>query len=65
MSKWQLFTALVTGQPTDLHSDQRLLLDRGWVLGIEREDGSGCCWNVTYRPDDGRAKRTLFLRTVD
>lgn len=35
----------------------------GKVVGIEMEDGSGKCWNVTIATSKGR--KTVFVRTID
>jgi hypothetical protein len=35
----------------------------GFIRSIEREDGSGNCWNVTIRHASG-SLHTVFIRTV-
>lgn len=61
-TKWQLINALLTGG--EFKCAERGI-DFKSVLAVEREDGSGKCWNVTgYDRETGKAE-TRFVRTVD
>lgn len=64
MSKWRLFS-LLAHQGSE---ESRILSTQGpvsgIVLGIDREDGSGRCFNVRLRLPGG-VIQTVFVRTVD
>lgn len=58
MTKWQLFSAMVSGLVVTVNGF------RGAIRGIAIEDGSGHCYNVTvYHPVNGT--KTVFVRTID
>lgn len=59
MTKFQLFALLA-------HDGPRMVTVggvTGLLSSLEREDGSGRCFNVTIYTTDGM--RTVFVRTID
>lgn len=66
-TKHRLFRCLEHGVSSLMSTDGVKIMER--VQSIEREDGSGMCWNVcgyVQRPGTGLYDReTVFVRTVD
>lgn len=69
MTKFQLMSALFGGSSLFTNitaSDGRVY--NGIVTKIEREDGSGRCFNVSmwlHHPVHGTISTTVFVRTID
>ena len=66
MTKYQLMDALFnhTSTPNKIRThDGGLVL--GWVQSVQREDGSGGCFNVVVRIAEENDCRTVFVRTID
>lgn len=59
VTKFQLIQALLSGGPLKTPS-----ADFTSIVAIEREDGSGHCYNVTGCVRYG-SKTTVFVRTID
>jgi hypothetical protein len=59
MTKYTLFSLLAASnaEPVTINGI------KGYVSAIQREDGSGRCFNVTLNTSKG--KQTVFVRTVD
>lgn len=64
MTYFQLMLALKSTEPGAI-VDANGVAHYGVVQGIQKEDGSGKCWNLTQlRYSDGE-RITFFVRTVD
>ncbi len=68
-TKWQLFSLLCRRESNVLQPLFRHPEATGLLLAVEREDGSGCCFNVTVltlaTDDREREHKTVFVRTID
>jgi len=62
MTFLSLLAALKSGELTLIQMPHGSI--RGHVSAIEREDGSGHCWNVTLRAQSGKYLK-VFCRTID
>lgn len=63
MTKFQLFSALA-GNSMGLTYVQ-IDGDYGYIQSIQREDGSGRCFNVTFIQIHTGKTLTKFVRTID
>jgi hypothetical protein len=66
MDRFELFAAFIQGTPVTLRSLTCAAYGvhgTGIISSIEREDGSGNCWNVTYTPTGCYEKVVAFIRT--
>lgn len=69
MTKWQLFNAMATDGKITVNSNTKSPLT-GIIDSIQREDGSGHCFNVTMRTYSNDLRTmvgivTVFVRTID
>lgn len=64
MTKWQLFSALVSGETVTIPRYNRSCAISGKILGIELESGGGHCFNVTIITAEN-IKTVIFVRTID
>lgn len=62
-TKHRLFAALATGGELRIIANNNLILEH--VQMVQREDGSGRCWNVTGYSECGNGTLTRFVRTID
>lgn len=64
-TKHALFKALEEGSALKETANQAVILD--YVYSVEREDGSGRCWNVRGRliATSADQVKTIFVRTID
>ena len=60
LSKFDLINSLINGDtlPKNEYNIKN-------ILSIEREDGSGHCFNVRAINENGSATVTVFVRTID
>lgn len=59
MTKFQLLTLLTSRNTQFTYGGETF-----YLIGVEREDGSGNCFNVRVRTEANTYK-TFFLRTLD
>ena len=68
MTKFELISALFNGGSVTINGNGHSPIV-GVVSAIEREDGSGHCWNVTVKTFSGSGLNvgtvTVFVRTID
>ncbi len=61
MTKFRLFCALANYESIAVPYGDEMIV--GHVVALEREDGSGRCFNVTMQI--GNHRKTVFVRTID
>jgi hypothetical protein len=67
VTKWILFRAM----GSHAGDDSFITLPdgtKGYIVSVEREDGSGHCFNVTVmfmEGEDFGKRKTVFVRTID